>query len=461
MKMKKTDGKAVTRRKFLQGAGAGVALFTIVPRHVLGGPENKAPSDKIRLAGIGVGGQGGGDLNEFARKENAALCDIVALCDVDERSASGSFKKFPNAKRFTDFRKMFDEMDKDIDAVLVATPDHTHAVACMAAIARGKHLYCEKPLAHSVYEARMVTEAARKAKVVTQLGNQGHSDERIRQLVEWVRDGAIGQVKEVHAGTDAFKDVYCQTRNLPKMAEKPDVPKELNWDLWLGPVAERAYHPMYLPFNWRGWTAFGTGAIGDWFCHVVDPSFWALDLGAPKSIQAEVDGYDPKKDAECYPAGVKVTYEFAAKDKRGPVTLYWYDGNKQIPHPDCLEKDRKVPGTGAVLIGEKGGIQHGSHGAGGARIIPDQQMKDYKQPAPSIPRAKGHHQEWLLAIGQKRQADSNFDYGGPLTELGLLGMIAIRMAGQKLEWDAEKMQFPNCAEANQYVAPKFREGWKL
>jgi predicted dehydrogenase len=450
-----TNGKKISRRRFVQGAGAGVALFTIVPRHVLGGPGKKAPSDKINIAGIGVGGQGGSDIRAVGGE------NIVALCDVDDRRAADTYKRFAKAKRFRDFRKMLDEVHKEIDAVVVGTPDHTHAVACMAALKRGKHVFCEKPLAHSIHEVRQVMKAARESKVVTQLGNQGHSSERIRRLCEWVWDGAIGKVTEVHAACDAFRNVYCQINKLPQLKQRPKVPKELDWDLWLGPVQERPYQPFYVPWNWRGWLPFGTGTIGDWVCHVVDPAFWALDLGAPRTVQAEVEGYDPKKHADVYPPGTKVTYEFAAKGKRGPVTLYWYDGNKRIPRPKELEKGRNAPGTGAILIGTDGAIMHGSHGAGGARIIPDSKMRDYKQPARSIPRVRGHHGDWLESIRKGRQASSNFDYGGPLTELALLGVIAVHLAGQKLEWDGEKMRFTNCPEANQYVKPPFRQGWTL
>ena len=450
------SGKKFSRRKMLAGIGVGAAVFSIVPRHVLAASGETAPSDKLRIAGVGAGGQGGSDIGRMGGE------NIVALCDVDDRQGAGSYKKYPNAKRFKDFRKMFDAMDKDIDAVIVGTPDHTHTVIAMEAIKRGKHVYCEKPLAHSIAEVRALVKAAKEKKVVTQLGNQGHSSDRTRMLVEWVRDGAIGQVKEVHAACNAFKHVYCQTGNLPKLSERPAVPKELDWNLWLGPVRGRPYQPLYLPFNWRGWTAFGSGCIGDWICHVVDPSYWALELDAPTSVLVEVDNYDPKTQSECYPSGTKFTFEFPAKGKRGPVTVYWYDGNRTIPKPEALETDRKVPGTGAVLIGEAGGISHGSHGASGCRIFPESRMREYKLPEPSLKRTPGgHHKEWLEAIRQGRPADSDFSYGGPLTEVGLVGVIAIRFAGQKLQWDSAKMRFTNCPEANRYVTPNYRAGWKL
>ncbi|MGB2821558.1 MAG: Gfo/Idh/MocA family oxidoreductase [Phycisphaerae bacterium] len=452
-----TDGRKLSRRNFVRGAGAGAALFTIVPGHVLSAPGRRAPSDRLDLACIGVGGRGAKNV-AAVRGEN-----IVALCDVDDGRAAGTFKQLPGAKRYRDFRRMLDEMHKQIDAVVVATPDHTHAVACMAAIERGKHVYCEKPLAHSIHEVRRLMEAARKHKVVTQLGNQGHSSDRIRMFCEWIWDGAIGEVTEVHAlcGCGPKPGSYSRIGLLPRLKEKHVPPGSLDWDLWLGPAKRRPYNPMFLPGAWRGWLWFGTGMIGDWVCHVVDPSFWALDLGAPRTIQAEANGYDPRKHAIVYPPGTKVTYEFPATAKRGPVKLIWFDGNMMPPRPKELEKGRSLPRTGAVVYGQKGAITHGSHGAGGARIIPESRMRAYKLPEPSIPRVKGHHQDWLEAIRIGRRAGSNFDYGGPLTETALLGLIAIRMLGRKLEWDAGNMRFTNCPAANQYVNPPYRQGWVL
>ena len=447
--------KRFDRRRFLAGVGAGVAAFHVIPRHVLGGQGKPAANDRLNIAAIGVGGRGWADV-QGVKSQN-----IVALCDVDQRQTGKAYKEFPAAKRYRDFRKMLDEMETGIDAVTVGTPDHTHAVACMDAIKRGKHVYCEKPLAHSVFEIRELRNAAKKNKVITQVGNQGHSTETIRMFCEWIWDGAIGKVTEVHASCDAFPDVYSQIRHLPKVGEKHDVPAELDWDLWLGPARFRAYNPIYAPFNWRGWMPFGTGAIGDWICHVVDPSYWALDLDSPDTVQAEVEGYDPKKHADVYPPGVQVTYEFAAKGDRGPVKLVWYDGAKKPPRPKDLEEGRKTPGTGAIVIGTEGTITHGSHGAGGVRLIPETKMQAYKQPEKTIPRVPGHHEDWLLAIREGRQAGSNFDYGGSLTELALLGAIAIRFPGTKLKWDTTAMTFTNCGEANRYVNPPYREGWSL
>lgn len=445
------SSKKTSRRQFLRGAASAAAAFTIVPRYVLGAGVTP-PSEKLNIAGVGIGGQGGGNVDAVSGE------NIVALCDVDARRARGTFEKFPKAKQYRDFRKMFDEMDKQIDAVVVSTPDHTHAAAVMAAIKRGKHVYCEKPLAHSIYEIRELIKAAREHKVVTQLGNQGHSFDDIRRFCEWIWDGAIGNVYEVHAACDAN---HSKIGQLARLSEKHEVPPELDWNLWLGPAKYRPYHPMYLPGSWRGWMPFGSGTIGDWICHVVDPVFWALDLGAPTSVQAEAEGYDPKRHADTFPAGTIVKFEFPARGKRGAVKLVWFDGEKKIPRPEELEAERKVVNTGAIVIGDKGKIMYGSHGAGGVRIIPEMKMKEYKLPSQTLPRVKGHHYDWLQAIKNGTQAGSNFDYGGPLTEIAQLGIIATKMLGQKLEWDSKNMRFTNCDAANQLINPPYREGWTL
>jgi len=443
----------VTRRGFLKAAGAGVAVCSIVPRHAAAQSGQTPPSEKLNIAGIGVGGMGAGDIGAVAPGNN-----IVALCDADLRRSAGTFQKFPAAKQYRDFRKMLDEMDKQIDAVVVATPDHFHAVAAMGAIRRGKHVYCEKPLAHSVYECRALAKAAAEHKVVTQLGNQGHSSESIRLFCEWIWDGAIGNVHTIHAGCAA---VNSGVDALPRLKEEHQVPAELDWDQWLGPAQQRPYHPAYLPGAWRGWVPFGNGTVGDWTCHVVDPVFWALDLGAPKTIQAQVKDYDPKTQGDAFPKGEIITYEFPAKGKRGPITMYWYSGTEKIPRQPDLEADRKGVETGAYVLGDKGTIMYGSHGAGGVRIIPEAKMREYKLPEKTIPRVRGHHQDWLEAIRNGSRSGSDFSYGAPLSEIAMLGVIAIKLAGTKLEWDAQAMRFTNCDEANQHVNPAYRAGWTL
>jgi predicted dehydrogenase len=449
----KTPRPSLTRRHFLRTASGSIAAFSVVARHVVAGSGSTAPSEKLNIAGIGVGGRGADDLGPLSSANN-----IVALCDVDSRQAAPTLKKFPDAKRYQDFRKMFDDMEKRMDAVVVATPDHFHAVAAMAAIKRGKHLYCEKPMAHSVFEVRQLMQAAKEHNVVTQLGNQGHSFDTIRDFCEWIWDGAIGQVHTIHCGCSAVNSGIDQ---LSQLKETHPVPETLDWDLWLGPAQNRPYHPAYLPGNWRGWVPFGNGTVGDWTCHVVDPVFWALDLGLPKTIQAQVKDYDFKTQGDAFPKGEITTYEFAARGNRGPITMHWYSGNQPIPRPSELPEDEKPVTTGAVVMGDKGTIIYGSHGAGGVRIIPQSKMDAYQRPAKTIPRVKDHYQDWLSAIRNGAKAGSDFSYGGPLTEIAMLGVIAIKMAGTKLEWDASNMRFSNNSEANQYVNPPYRSGWSL
>jgi predicted dehydrogenase len=456
----RTQPLRFNRRQFIRGAAAGVALFNILPSSLICGAEKLSSNDRLNVAGIGIGSRGGAVLGEMAGLAH----NTVALCDVDEKYAAKQFEKYPNARRFTDYRVMLDKMGKEIDAVVIGTPDHTHAVIAMEAMRHGKHVYCEKPLAHSVHEVRALMAAAKKHKVVTQLGNQGHSTDTIRRVCEWIWDGVIGNVHTVHAACDAFPQVYCQIPKLDKVNEHHDVPPSLNYDLWVGPVEFRPYSPLWVPWNWRGWLHFGAGTIGDWICHVVDPAFWALDLGAPSMVQAEVTDYDPAKHGMTYPPGSKITFEFAANKKRGAVKLVWHDGKTRIPRPATLTKDDVIPGTGAVIIGDKGMIVHGSHGGGGCHLLPDELMEQHsgkKAPAEKIPRVKGHAWDWIEAIRAGRKAGSNFDYGGPLTELGLLGLVAIRFPGQTLKWNAARARFTNNSAANALLNPPYRAGWKL
>ena len=449
----------IGRRQFLYGASLGVALFQVSPGRVLGAVPI-SPNEKVNVAGIGIGSQGGADLDAVAAEGH----NLVALCDVDDKYAAKKFAQYPKARRFKDFRVMLDQMGKELDAVVIGTPDHTHAVIAMEAMKRGKHVYCEKPLAHTVHEVRTLMAAARQYGVVTQLGNQGHSSGSIRRLCEWVWAGAVGQVHTVHAACDAFKDVYCQLRNLDKLDQTYEVPQGLDYDLWLGPVPFRPYTPFWVPWNWRGWMPFGTGTIGDWFCHVIDPSFWALDLAAPSTVQAEVTDYDPAKHGLTYPPATKITFQFPARKERGPVKLVWHDGNNRIPKPQDFAADDKVPGTGAILFGDKGMIMHGSHGGGGCRLLPEKLMEQHSgknAPAEKITRVKSHAWDWLDAIRTGRQAGSNFGYGGPLTQVALLGAIAIRFPGQTLHWDDQAARFTDNDPANAYLNPPYRSGWSL
>jgi len=359
---------------------------------------------------------------------------------------------------------MLDKMRDEIDAVIIGTPDHTHAVIAMEGMRRGKHVYCEKPLAHNVHEVRALMAAAKKYKVVTQLGNQGHSSDSIRKVCEWIWAGAIGNVHAVHAGTDAFPKVYSQSSNLAKLKEQHAIPAGLDYDLWVGPAEFRPYSPLWVPWNWRGWAPFGGGAIGDWICHVVDPAFWALDLGAPSTVQAEAPGYDPATEGLVYPAGTKITFDFPAGKTRGPVKLVWHDGNIPIPRPEQFKADDKVPPTGAIIFGDKRMIVHGSHGASGCYLLPEELMDKYSADSAvtkRLPRVKDHASDWVEAIKNGREAGSHFGYGGPLTELALLGLVALRFPGQMLEWDTRRTRFTNHRAANGWINPPYRKGWKL
>lgn len=435
-------------------------MFNLLPGSLLRGATRISTNDKLNVAGIGIGSRGGAVVDEVAGLGH----NLVALCDVDENYAAKQFAKYPNARRFTDYRIMLDKMRDGIDAVVIGTPDHTHAVIAMEAMRRGKHAYCEKPLTHTIHETRALMKAARQYKVVTQLGNQGHSSDTIRRVCEWIWSGAIGKVHTVHAGCDAFPQVYCQIPNLPKLAEKTAVPAGLDYDLWVGPAEFHPYSKLWVPWNWRGWLWYGGGAIGDWICHVVDPAFWALDLGAPATVHAETTGYDLAKHGATYPPGSRITFEFPARNDRGPVKLVWHDGQTRIPRPAGFAADDKVPGTGAILFGEKGMIVHGSHGGGGCHILPEALMEQHSgknAPAERIARVKGHAWDWAEAIRTGRPAGSNFDYGGALTEVGLLGLIALRFPGETLQWDSRRVRFTNHKAANAWVKQPYRRGWKL
>jgi len=453
-KTTKQQGRKIPRRDFLGGAVATVAAFTIVPRYVLGGPGYTPPSEKLNIAGIGVGGQGAHDIDQVSDE------NIVALCDVDRRQAAATFNKYPRAKRYRDFRRML-EKEKNIDAVVVATPDHTHAVAAMMAVKMGKHVFCEKPLTHSIYEARKLTEAVREAKVATQMGNQGRAGEGIRLICEWIWDGAIGPVRQVHVWSD--RPIWPQGIDRPRGT--PSVPYTLNWGLWLGPAPYRPYHPAYLPFKWRGWWDFGTGALGDMGCHIIDPAFLALKLGHPNSVEASFT----KVKSETAPLASIVHYEFPARRAtagsaltRGnmpPVRMTWYDGGLMPTRPKELERGRRLGDNGVLLVGDRGKIMAGCAGES-PRLIPESKMKAYKRPPKTLPRSIGHYREWVEACKGGKPATSNFNYAGPLTEIVLLGNLAIR-TGKKLDWDGPNMKVTNVSEANEYIHRQYRQGWTL
>jgi len=436
----------VSRRAVLKGAASAAFGFHFIPRTVLGGPGRTAASDKLNVAGIGVGGKGHSDVAGMSGE------NIVALCDADKRRGSGSFQRFPNAKQFTDYRVMFDKMAKDIDVVTVSTPDHHHAPAAMLALKHGKHVFCQKPLTHSVYEARALAEEAKKQKVATIMGIQGHCTESTRLICEMIWAGWIGDVKEIYYWTN--RPIWPQ--GLDRPADTPPVPDTLDWDVWLGPAPRRPYHPAYLPFKWRGWWDFGTGALGDIGCHAIAAAHWALNLSGPTAIEVETS---PRHD-ETAPAWSIVKYALPAGKlpdgrPRPPLTLHWYDGGKIPPRPAELESTRKMGGGGSMFVGTKGTLFNG-------RMIPETKFKDMmKTPPPQkVARSPGIYEEFLRACkgGEKTVAD--FAFSGSLTELVLAGNLAVR-TGRRIEWDAANLRCTNLPEANQYVRREYRKGWTL
>jgi len=450
----KPKDTAVSRRRFLRRSLALAAPFIVVPRHVLGGPGHIPPSEKLNIAGIGVGGQGASDLHEVA-KEN-----IVALCDVDEARAANTFKTFEKAKRYRDYRKMLEKEEKNIDAVVVATPDHSHAPACMAAIKLGKHVYCEKPLTRTVYEARAIAKAAREAKVATQMGNQGMAFEGNRLINEWIWDGAIGPVREVHVWSDrpTHYGKMLWDQGLERPQDTPPVPDTLDWDLWLGPAPYRPYHPAYAPFKWRGWWDFGSGGLGDMGIHNLAPVFSALKLGAPTSVHASSTAvYE-----ETLPLASTVHYEFPARGNMPPVMVHWYDGGLIAARPPELEDGRELPREdGLIFVGDRGTMLVTGWGGNSPRLIPETKMKTYKQPPRTLPRSIGHYEEWIKACKEGTPTESSFDFAGPMTEAVLLGTVCVRAGGLKLLWDSASMKVTNLPEANQYVRCTYRESWTL
>jgi len=455
---------ATSRRTFLRNAAVAAAAFQIVPAHVVGARGQTPPSDRLNIAGVGVGGMGGSNLKRCAETEN-----IVALCDIDRSYAAKTFKEYPNARVYVDYREMIAKQ-KDIDAIVIATPDHTHAAIAMEAMRAGKHVYVQKPMTHSVYEARVLTEAARKHKVATQMGNQGHSGDGARLLCEWIWAGAIGAVREVHAWTN--RPVWPQGVEVGRPAETPPIPDGFDWDRWIGPAPMRPYHPAYHPQSWRAWWDFGTGSLGDLGCHVLDPVFWALKLKYPTSVEGCISTYweefwkktEPRN--ETYPRSSIVRFKFPARQGMAPVTLTWWDGGLMPPRPEELEEGRTMGDAdgGVLFVGDKGTIMAGCYGKG-PRLIPEAKMQAFRRPDPSIPRIpdgeSGHEKDWIRACKGGVPASSNFDYSGPLSEMVLMGNLAVRFPDRRLLWDGEKMQVTNDAQANQYVRRAYREGWTL
>ncbi len=471
--------QGTNRREFLKQTGAYAAggLW-------LAGSGAKAlgyaANEKLNVACIGVGGKGHSDMQGAAGRRGGGRNskvpvtydgeNIFACCDVDDRSLQTALDEFPKAKRYNDYRRLFDEIGKSIDAVTVSTPDHSHAPAAMAALRLGKHVYCQKPLTHSILEARTLTETAARMKVATQMGNQGHSGANTRRIVEIVRSGAIGPVKEVHAWTN--RPIWPQGKDRPQGSDP--VPDYLKWDLWLGPAPARPFvankvikgeagkkdreEQIYHPFAWRGWWDFGTGALGDMACHILDASFWALDLKYPTAV--EVVGGEPHKP-DNGPQWEVLRYSFPERGGMPALQLTWYDGGKKPPAE--LFEGEKIEQGGSILIGEKGKL-YVPHDYGGKHVfLPKEKFADYKNPPETIVRVPGadHYKDWTRACKDpSNPACSDFSYSGPLTEMVLLGVVAFR-TNQKIEWDGPNMKALNCSAAEEYIRPSYRKGWEL
>ncbi len=469
---------SLSRRKFIKNAGLSAAAFTILPRFVLGGKGYIPPSDTVYIAGIGVGGKGESDLTGFAANPKAR---IAFLCDVDDRMAVKSKTNFPQAKYYKDFRVMLDKENMGIDAVSISTPDHTHAVAAMAAMQRGKHVYIQKPLTHSIYEARMLTEAAKKYKVVTQMGNQYASADYVRVAKEMIDAGLIGDVTKVMTWTN--RPVWPQ--GIPTPTGKHPIPKEVDWELWLGPAKYIDYNPAYLPFNWRGWWAFGTGALGDMGCHVMDAAFRILPIDFPTEVEcstttAWADFFKVADYRDSCPASSIIHLKFPRKDGKGDIRFTWMDGGLLPQRPDELLPGEPLGhgGNGYIFEGTKGKLM-GDYNMM-PTLLPTSRMKEITMPTPSIPRVPGaeagHYTQWVEACTKgygKMEVSSPLEYAGPFTEAVLMGNLAIRsynMPGpegngypgrKKLLWDAKNMKITNFDEANLFVRDQYREGWTL
>jgi predicted dehydrogenase len=460
-----------TRRNFVQTAAAGMAVATIVPRHVLGGPKFVPPSAKVNVALIGAGGQGRWNLRQLFQLDDVQVMALADPCEswnldrfyykgrggrlpVKEEIEKQYAQKTPNFRvvDYEDFRVMLDKQ-KAIDAVLIATPDHLHAYVSLTAMRQGKHVYCEKPMTHNIHEARLVARVAKQTGVATQMGNQGHSRDGIRQTCEWIWAGAIGTVREVHSWVPT-KRWNPELTKVP--TDTPSVPDGLNWDLWLGPRAPRPWHPVYAPVSWRDFWAFGTGGFGDFGCHDMDAPCWALDLHAPDSVEAfGADMTDP----EIQPHGCLCYYRFPANQRHRGVKLTWYDGGIMPELPEAYDRVRSKYRRGVLFVGDKGTIA--CEGAGGPpQLALFDKSATFEKPKPTLKRSPGHHRDWIDACKGGEPAGSNFEYGARLTEITLLGVLGLRM-GKKIRWDAAKMQVPGMPAADEIIHGTYRKGWEL
>ncbi len=467
------------RRDFIRQTSLATAGWLILPRHVLG-KGFIAPSDKLNIAGIGVGGKGESDLSSMAK---SPFVNIVALCDVDDRQAAKSRKSYEKANYYKDFREMLSREKNNIDACTISTPDNTHAVATLAAMQLGKHVYTQKPLTHDIYEARILTQAAKKYKVVTQMGNQGGSGDGVRTAKEMVQAGLIGDVVEAQAWTN--RPVWPQ--GIPTPTGDFSVPTELDWDLWLGPAKKIPYNPAYLPFNWRGWWAFGTGALGDMACHIMDPIFRILPILYPSSAECSVatiwrEMWNDTPNVDACPPSSIIHLHYPRTDGKGSIKVSWYDGGLLPPRPEELSPEEPFGNWdgGVLLIGTKGKLLMDCYGAN-PRLLPTRLMKETTLPKQTIARVpEGHYLQWVnacIAGYEKGVTSSPFEYAGPFTESILMGNLAIRswmmknpnlkgwddkyLGRKKLLWDAENMRVTNFDEANQFVKREYREGWNL
>ena len=492
----------ITRRDFVSGGSRLAMGAMIVPRHVLGGPGHQAPSDTLNVAIVGAGGMGTENAQELGSENIVAVCDVdhaLVARKVEERTRDGDGnprekglrwkEQYQAARKYVHFQAMLEEQP-DIDAVLIATPDHTHAVIAAAAMHAGKHVYVQKPLCWSVHEARALDRLATETGVVTQMGNQGHSEEGARLINEWVQAGVIGNVREVHVWTN--RPIWAQ--GLLRPAPFPDgfdpydpdrswwpgavaeaqatglwadypVPDTLAWELYLGPVARKVpYHPIYHPFHWRGWVDFGVGALGDMGAHLIDHAYWALGLEYPAAIEATSTPWGgPSEDPVSYPMAMTVHYEFPRRGLLPPVDLHWYDGGLMPKRPHLLPEDLQLDrGGGAILVGERGILLHETYGRN-PRIFPEGLMEEAAAVPPSYPRVEtSHEMNWANACKGMGEATCPFSYAAPLTEVMLLGLVALRSGqGRRLEYDGAAMRVTNHEQANRYLTREYREGWSL
>jgi predicted dehydrogenase len=429
---------SLNRREFIRAAGLGSAGLLAATVPAFAARRKLSPNEKLNIGVIGVAARGGDNLREVSTE------NIVALCDVDEQRLNAAAKSHPGARLYHDFRKLIDQ--RDIDAIVVSTPDHTHAVASVRALKSGRHLYCEKPLAHTISEARIVTESARKQKRVTQLGTQIHAGKNYRRTVELVQSGAIGAVREVHVWASS------SWGGKEKSTDIQPVPAHLQYDLWLGPVAPIPYHPEHVHYHWREWWHFGGGSLGDFGCHFMDLPHWALDLRAPLCAEAE----GPPVHTLSTPPWLIVRYEYPARGTKPPVKLTWYHGGRK---PDLLDPEflKKWPG-GVLFVGENGKMLLADYNR--RLLLPEPEFKDFVSPTPFIADSIGHHQEWIRACKTGEPTTCSFDYSGALTEAVLLGNVAYR-AGQKIEWDTKKLRATNCRAAEEFIQHHYRKGWRI